>query len=71
MLQLLIDIALGRVEATPIQVRAAVAAVQYTHPKMGEGGKKEKRQAAAESKAAGRFAPAPPPRLVVADGKRV
>src|SRR5262249_21389700 len=33
MLQLLQDIALGKVEATGIQVKAAVAAVQYTHAK--------------------------------------
>lgn len=63
MLQLLHDIALGRVEATGIQVKAAVAAVQYTHAKKGEGGKKEEKKAAAGAIAGGRFAPtAPPPR---------
>lgn len=70
MLALLQDIALGKIEATPIQVRAAIAAVQYTHAKVGEGGKKEKKQAEAE-KVAGRFAPATPPRLVASGGKRV
>lgn len=63
MLQLLQDIALGRVDATGIQVKAAVAAVQYTHAKKGEGGKKEEKKAAAGAIAGGRFAPtAPPPR---------
>ncbi|WP_396615457.1 hypothetical protein ACHZ97_14360 [Lysobacter soli] len=61
MLQLLQDIALGRVEATGIQVKAAVAAVQYTHAKKGEGGKKEEKKAAAGAIAGGRFAPTPPP----------
>lgn len=70
MLQMLQDVALGKVEATALQVRAAIAAVQYTHAKMGEGGKKEKKQAAAESKAGGRFATPPPPRLATVDGKR-
>lgn len=70
MLQLLQDVALGRAEATPLQVRAAIAAVQYTHPKVGEGGKKEQRQADAQ-KVAGRFSPAAPPKLVAAGGKKV
>jgi hypothetical protein len=70
MLELLQDIALGRVEANGIQVRAAIAAVQYTHAKVGEGGKKEKKQAEAE-KVAGRFQAATPPRLAAVGGKRV
>lgn len=70
MLTLLQKIALGHIEATPIQVRAAVAAVQYTHAKVGEGGKKQKKQEEAH-KVAGRFASAAPPRLVAAGGKRV
>ncbi|WP_321920052.1 hypothetical protein [Paraburkholderia tropica] len=69
MLQLLQDIALGRVDATPIQVRAAVAAVQYTHHKKGEGGKKDE-QADAARKAANKFASMPPPaRLIVNNQK--
>ena len=31
MLEMLQSVALGRVEATALQVRAAIAAVQYTH----------------------------------------
>lgn len=60
MLELLQDIALGRIESTPLQVRAAIAAVQYTHAKKGEGGKKDERAEAA--KIAGRkFGSTPPP----------
>ncbi len=70
MLKLLQDIALGHVDASAVQVRAAIAAVQYTHAKVGEGGKKEQRQEEAK-KVAGRFAAAAPPKLVAAGGKKV
>lgn len=69
MLELLQRVALGLVEATPIQVRAAIAAVQYTHVKKGEGGKKDAKDAAAKEAGQGRFAPASGPRLVVNNGK--
>ncbi|WP_423394990.1 hypothetical protein [Burkholderia sp. LMG 21824] len=68
MLQLLQDVALGRVEATALQVRAAIAAVQYTHPKKSETGKKTQRDEAAK-KVASRFTPAAPPKLVVNNRK--
>ncbi|WP_164242345.1 hypothetical protein ACL5HQ_13735 [Stenotrophomonas maltophilia] len=61
MLTLLQDIALGRVPATALQVKAASAALPYTHAKKGEGGKKEERQQKAQA-VAGRFAPSAPPR---------
>jgi hypothetical protein len=64
MLQLLQDVALGRIEASPMQVRAAIAAVQYTHQKPGDGGKKEAIAAAAQQASASRFTPTSPPRLV-------
>ena len=70
MLTLLQDIAMGRTDATAIQVRAAIAAVQYTHAKKGEGGKKEQKQEAAE-KVAKRFQASAPPKLVAAGGKKV
>lgn len=54
MLTLLQEIALGRIESTPLQVRAAVAAVQYTHAKKGEGGKKDD-QADKAKKVASKF----------------
>ena len=41
MLTLLQNVALGVTEATALQVRAAIAAVQYTHTKRADGGKKE------------------------------
>lgn len=64
-LQLLIDIAFGRVEANAQQVRAAVAAVQYTHTKTHDGGKKEAAQKAATEAAGGRFGARPAPLKLV------
>lgn len=61
MLDLLQKVALGQVEATSLQVRAAIAAVQYTHAKKGEGGKKTEKDAAAKKAAEGKYASAPPP----------
>lgn len=49
------------------RVRVAIAAVQYKHPKYGDGGKKESIAEAAKKAGAGRFAPAaapPRPKLV-------
>ena len=60
----------GQIKATAEQVRAATAALPFTHQKLGEGGKKEQRNGAAQ-KAASRFAPAAPPKLAAANGKKV
>ena len=65
MLQMLQAVALGKTEATMLQVRAAIAAVQYTHTKRGDGGKKEEAAGKAEKAAGGRFGPRPPPLKVV------
>lgn len=65
MLTLLQDIALGRVEASPIQVRAAIAAVQYTHTKRGDGGKKDEVADKAKKASGGKFATAAPPLKMV------
>lgn len=65
MLDLLQKVALGQVDATSLQVRAAIAAVQYTHTKAGEGGKKDAAVDAAKKAATGKFAAKAPPRLVV------
>ena len=65
MLKLLQDVALGVIEATPLQVRAAIAAVQYTHTKRSDGGKKEEQAEKAKKVAGGKFAAAAPPKLVV------
>ncbi|MNV41423.1 hypothetical protein D3C71_1330580 [compost metagenome] len=61
MLDLLQKVALGQVEATALQVRAAIAAVQYTHAKKGEGGKKGEKDEAARKANAGKYASAPAP----------
>lgn len=53
----------GLIAATPLQVRAAVAAAQYRHMKKGDGGKKDETDDKAR-KAASKFAPAAAPRLV-------
>ncbi|VVD63724.1 hypothetical protein PPN31114_00237 [Pandoraea pneumonica] len=64
MLTLIQDIALGRVDATMIQVRAATAALPFLYAKKGEGGKKDD-QANRAQKAASKFgALAPPLKLV-------
>lgn len=68
MLEFLQQVARGLIDAKPTQVRAAIAAVQYTHVKKGDTGKKEERQKAAEG-AASKFAPAPPPLAVIRGGK--
>ncbi|CAG4925667.1 hypothetical protein R52603_05398 [Paraburkholderia saeva] len=69
MLQLLQDIALGRVVATVIQVRAATAALPFLYAKKGEGGKKDE-QAEKAKRAANKFGSMqPPPRLVVNNPK--
>ena len=64
MLRMLQEVALGLRDAAPIQVRAAIAAVQYTHTKRHDGGKKEEQEGLAK-KAASKFkAGAAPLKLV-------
>jgi hypothetical protein len=65
MLRFLQDVALGRIEANATQVRAAVAAVQYTHTKRHDGGKRDEQAERTKKVAGGKFAAAAPPRLVV------
>ena len=67
MLQLLKDIATGKIDATATQVKAAIAAVAYTHAKVGEGGKKDQRADKAKQASQGKFASAAPPRLVISN----
>lgn len=64
MLTLLQDVALGRIQATALQIRAAIAAVQYTHTKKADGGKKEE-QADKAHKAASKFTPTVAPLKLV------
>jgi phage terminase small subunit len=65
MLRWLQEVALGRIEANATQVRAAVAAVQYTHTKRHDGGKKDEQAERAERAGSGKFAAAPPPLKLV------
>jgi hypothetical protein len=68
MLQFLQEVALGRTNATTLQVRAAIAAVQYTHTKRHDGGKKDEAANRAKKAATGRFAAAPAPLALVKRG---
>lgn len=61
----------GEVEANNGQIRAAQAALPFTHQKLGEGGKKDAQKDAAKKAGGGRFASAAPPKLVAAGGKKV
>lgn len=65
MLELLQDVALGRVSATSLQVRAAIAAAKYTHAPKVASGKKDGQSQPASS---GRFASSAPPLRVVGKG---
>lgn len=56
---------LGRIDANSDQVRAATAALPYLHPKIGEGGKKELKQQAAQAASSGRFSASSPPKLAL------
>lgn len=56
-------VALGKIDATPAQIKAATAGVQYTHRKMGEGGKKEQQGDKAKEASKGKFGAGPAPAL--------
>jgi phage terminase small subunit len=59
------------IESDPkLRQDAAKALMPFIHQKLGEGGKKEGQQKAAE-KAASKFIQAAPPKLVVANGKKI
>ena len=57
---------------TDVKVRtdAAKALMPYKHARVGEGGKKEQKQDAA-NKVASRFSSSAPPKLIAAGGKRL
>jgi phage terminase small subunit len=63
-LRLLLDIAFGRIAVDPTQLRAAIAAVQYTHTKRHDGGKKDEIAEKAKT-AAGKFGARPAPLKLV------
>lgn len=54
----------------PLQerVRAAITAAQYVHTRTKDGGKKEAAAEAAKKAGSGKFASAPPPKLVINNG---
>lgn len=64
-LEFLIQVMTGEIGANATQVKAAIAACAYKHPKRGESGKKDAHASAAKKAAGGKFAPAAPPANVV------
>lgn len=69
-LEFLLDVMQGKIEPSPDQLKAAIAATQYVHMKKGDGGKKEAEKDAAK-KVANKFAVATPPKLITAGGKKI
>lgn len=69
-LDYLLEVMRDHTEERGRRMQAATLAAPYCHPKKGEAGKKEEKAAAAQ-KVANRFAPAAPPRLAAANGKKV
>lgn len=67
-LQFLVAAMLGKVEASPTQVKAATAAAQYLHVRKSDGGKKDETADKAKKAASGKFAAASVPLQLV--GKR-
>lgn len=63
-------VALGLLEVAPQQYKALTALLPYVHLKKGDG-KKEDEQDKARKAAGGKFAPAAPPKLVAAGGKKI
>jgi phage terminase small subunit len=70
-LEFLLDVMQGVVTPTREQLRAAVAATQYKHPKKGDAGKKEGASEMAKAVGAGKFAAAQPPKLIASNGRKV
>ena len=55
----------GTIQASNLQVRAAIAAAQYVHLKKGDGGKKDEANEKAQKAAGGKFGPAKAPLKLV------
>lgn len=63
--------AMNDIELTPkLRIDAAKALMPFEHQKLGEGGKKEQKQADAQ-KVASKFAAGAPPKLAAVGGKKV
>ena len=65
----LLDVMQGIVEANNTQLRAAIAAAQYTNVKKADGGKKDEQAEKARVVGGGKFAASSPPKLVVNNRK--
>lgn len=70
-LEFLLDVMQGAIDPTREQLRAAIAATQYKHPKKGDAGKKEGAAEKAKAAAAGKFGAAQPPRLIASGGRKI
>lgn len=70
-LEFLLDVMQGVIEPTREQLRAAIAATQYKHPKKGDAGKKDVAAEKAKAVAAGKFGASQPPRLIVSGGRSI
>ena len=68
-MEVLIAVMNNPLAAPALRVRSAIAAVQYTHTKRENGGKRDEQQGKAEKVAGGRFKAAAPPKLVVSNGR--
>ena len=64
-LEFLVAAMLGKVEASPTQVKAAGLAAQYMHTRRSDGGKKEEDADKAKKASSGKFAAAAPPLKLV------
>lgn len=67
-LDYLLEVMRDHTEERGRRMQAATLAAPYCHPKKGEAGKKEEKNAAAK-KIASRFAPAAPPKLAASGGR--
>lgn len=70
-LEFLLDVMQGAIAPTREQMRAAIAATQYKHPKKGDAGKKEGATEKAKAAASGKFGSSQPPRLIASNGRKV
>lgn len=69
-LDYLLEVMRDAAEERGRRMQAATLAAPYCHPKKGEAGKKEEKNAAAK-KIASRFSPSAPPKLAAANGRKV
>ena len=62
-------VALGLIEVNAQQYKALTALLPYTHPKFGEGGKKDAKDEAAKKASGGKFGRGAAPMKLVANNK--